>query len=36
MTLPRCCYCKRIIWPWQRIGWLVGDRRTTYWHGGCR
>lgn len=34
--IPRCCYCTRRLWPWQRQGWLVGLSRTWRWHGRCR
>jgi hypothetical protein len=31
--LARCRYCGRIVWPWQRKGWIVGE---AVWHPRCR
>lgn len=30
--MSRCHLCGRLIWPWQRRGWLAG---WVSWHGGC-
>lgn len=29
-----CVSCRRLIWPWQRYGFLVYHGRIEYWHGG--
>jgi hypothetical protein len=37
--IHRCAICRRLIWPWDRIGWYTeSDGSTVYWHGGwgCR
>ena len=34
--MQTCTYCLRLIWPWQRRGFLVLPTRTIYWHPGCR
>jgi len=30
--MTRCLFCGRIVWFWQRQGWLVGVAR---WHSKC-
>ena len=30
--MNRCRYCTRLIWPWQRRGWRVGEGQ---WHTEC-
>lgn len=31
----RCIYCKRLIWPWQKMGWQVLGKSIIKWHPRC-
>ena len=30
--MTRCLFCRRRVWPWQRIGWVIGRGQ---WHPDC-
>lgn len=33
--MRRCHFCKGILWPWQRVGWMSRRKGFPVWHISC-